>query len=105
MGKVRFRRVTRCAFCPNKPNSKEHAWPDWILKKLDTSPQQVLGHIEGEEALFDYAQRALKVRCVCENCNTKWMKGLEDSIIPIAGPLIENLPGRLNILQQWMLAN
>jgi hypothetical protein len=104
MSHVRFRPVNRCAFCHNKANSKEHAWPEWVLAKFHTSSQRLLGQVDGEPAYFDQSQRALKVRCVCVDCNTRWMSGLEDTVKPIASPLMDDIASKLDILQQWNIA-
>jgi hypothetical protein len=64
---MNFRPMSHCAFCPQKANSKEHAWPEWLIKKLASSPQQLLGQIDGRDPRFDPYQKAIKIRCVCEN--------------------------------------
>lgn len=84
-----YRKPNRCAFCSNKADSREHAWPEWILKRYATDKKMIVGQIDGKEQ-FDPAQKAIKVRCVCENCNTRWMKALEDATIPVAGPLMSD---------------
>jgi hypothetical protein len=101
---IQFRSETTCAFCDNPPGSKEHAWPNWILKHLKTTPISILGDIEGQPALLDPYQKALKIPCVCEPCNTRRMKALEDATIPIMKPLIDDSEAKLDVLQQWTLA-
>jgi hypothetical protein len=64
-----------CIFCPNKPDSKEHAWADWVLKRFRRPAGKIFGNI-GEDAVYDPNQKAIKVRCVCRACNGGWMKRL-----------------------------
>jgi hypothetical protein len=102
-----YRKAKRCAFCVRKADSKEHAWPDWVLKRFTTNKNMIIGDIDGEQQ-FDPAQKAVRVRCVCVPCNTGWMKGLEDSVIPIAGPLMHDLsialkPEDKALLARWAI--
>src|SRR4051794_35520485 len=80
MGLPKFRPVRRCIFCSNKPNSREHAWPEWALKRLSVG-HKIFGNLDGL-AYHDPNQRQVRVRCVCVPCNTGWMKALEDAVIP-----------------------
>lgn len=63
----------------------------------------IIGEVDGEEQ-FDPAQKAVRVRCVCEPCNGGWMKALEDAIIPIAGPLMHDLSVPLSADDKALLA-
>jgi hypothetical protein len=104
MGKLRFRPVKKCAFCNNRPNSKEHAWPEWVLKKMHRPTGLMIGTIEEQQADFERTQRAIKVRCVCDSCNKYWMKDLEDTAKVLIGPLIDDVRTTLNPLQQAYVA-
>jgi hypothetical protein len=104
MGKIRYRRKPHCAFCSNKPDSKEHAWPEWIINRLYTGTQRIIGSIEGNKAQVDATQKALKVPCVCEPCNSGWMHQLEDTVIPLMTPMLDGADTKLNIPHQWIMA-
>lgn len=105
MGQQRTRRVTRCIFCPNKADSREHAWPDWVLRRFSSyTAGPIHSTIQGKIQNVDLTQRSLKVRCVCQPCNTGWMKRLEDTVIPLVSPLMHDLGKPLDILQQSTIA-
>ncbi len=103
MGQIRYRRPPHCAFCANKPDSKEHAWPQWLIDELYTGTQRISGVVEGERARIDVTQKAIKIKCVCENCNTVWMKRLEESAQPLITPMFTGNNRNLNIPQQWTI--
>jgi hypothetical protein len=105
MGHMKFRPVEHCAFCPKPADSREHAWPEWLIKKLAKNPQQLLGHIDGRDPSFDRLQKAIKIPCVCIECNTLWLnKTFENVARPLMEPLIDDQPTKLDIPQQAFIA-
>ena len=102
MGKPHFRAVERCIFCENKADSGEHGWPRWTLTRLGFEGG-VYGSVDGIP-YADLHQRHVKVRCVCEDCNTGWMKGIEDAVIPTVGAMMLDEPRTLDNPQQWLIA-
>jgi len=88
MRQVRTRRVPNCIFCRNKADSREHAWADWVLKRFFR--KGVIYAVVGRDNVTDPTQKAIRVKCVCRQCNTGWMKQLEDAVIPSTGLLMQD---------------
>src|SRR6187401_2373527 len=103
MGLPKFRRTTRCAFCDNKANSKEHAWSDWTLGRLEKPDYVIAGAVDGQTH-FDPNQKQLRVKCVCIPCNTGWMGKNEEAVLPVAGCLMRDLSMWLDQPQRETLA-
>jgi hypothetical protein len=87
----------QCLFCPNRADSKEHLWPDWILKSLKhrVPIRQNIGKLPAEEF-----SGPLVIKCVCGKCNSGWMSQLEGRAKPIIGPLMHDLSFTLDSAQQ-----
>ncbi|MGH9454967.1 MAG: hypothetical protein ACRD2O_13445, partial [Terriglobia bacterium] len=104
---TRYRRqesapVRQCIFCNNKANSREHAWPQWVLQKLP-NVERLRHHIgESPEILLDKPE--LKIKCVCSDCNQGWMSRLEDASKPIIGALTDDISLWLDTVQQSQVA-
>lgn len=83
-------------------NSREHVWPDWILKRLNIRDpiRQKMG--KDAEQLLPNPEK--KVRAVCTQCNNGWMHSLEQSNIPLIGNLMQDMAFSLNGLQQYQIA-
>lgn len=67
--------MRQCTFCPNKADSKEHIWSQWILDLLPKTRDGVFSR-----RLRDGTYHSRKVprpeqtaRIVCTKCNTGWM--------------------------------
>jgi hypothetical protein len=99
----RYRPVKRCAFCTGRSDSREHAWPDWVLRRFRGPNNRIIGQIGGDEH-YDPTQKAIRVRCVCRRCNTGWMKLLEDDVLPCACAMMNDLAIPLDPDQQLCLA-
>lgn len=72
--------MRKCLFCPSTADSKEHAWPAWLLRFLDPEAPSTLSMIRDPshaEATIPFAP--IEVRWVCERCNRGWMSDLEAS--------------------------
>jgi hypothetical protein len=92
--------MRQCIFCGNAAKSKEHLWPEWILKKIE--PGKISGFIGHHKNLqFD---REITVRTVCKPCNEGWMHKLECTNIPVMGPLIDDGSRFLDMPQLWSIA-
>lgn len=109
MRRAKMRRVKACIFgCGAPADSREHSpWSDWIIRRFATLG--VRGSINGVE-FHDPTQKSVRVKCVCQSCNTTWMKALEDAVVPIVGgmmdgrttPLDSEARGRL---AKWAIKN
>lgn len=103
MGQPKFKPVKTCIFCPNKADSREHAWSDWLLNRFGKGNIVIAGKIQGMD-YYDPNQKQILVRCVCWKCNEGWMQQLEEAVIPIIEPLIFfGKQTRLDVLQQWTI--
>jgi hypothetical protein len=103
----RYRPVKRCAFCSNKANSREHAWPKWLAKRFEDPKRQIIGHIDGVDH-YDPTQKSILIRCVCTMCNQGWMKQLEDAAKPLISPMMADLALPLSeadreVLTKWTI--
>jgi len=87
-------------FCDNQAKTREHLWPEWILKKV--KPGKVTGFIGHNTNLTFTAE--WKVRTVCKSCNEGWMSALEVANTPLIGPPIDDISITLSEPQQWAIA-
>lgn len=105
-----------CALCgsTNRKITNEHvfgAWigtriftasPHWsIVRTLDpaTLEHQTTSDIDIPRPLHD-----VKVRVLCESCNTEWGSAVEAGVQPFFGALIRRVPGVLDVVGATALA-
>jgi hypothetical protein len=95
-----------CVWCHRRPVSPEHVWPDWLSRALPDPGS--LAHVRSREDMAELVHHAppftTKVKRVCGTCNTGWMSQLEEEVKPIALPLIQGQPHKLEARQQRTLA-
>jgi hypothetical protein len=91
----------KCLFCNEDANSKEHVWPQWILKLLPSRRpvRQRLG--TGKEVTYS---GDFKLKGVCSTCNNGWMSELETEVRPILGPMVQDLSIQLDLEDQKKIA-
>jgi hypothetical protein len=91
----------KCLFCNEDANSKEHVWPQWVLKLLPSRRpvRQTLG--TGKEVTYS---GDFKLKGVCSTCNNGWMSELETEVKPILGPIVQDLSIQLDLEDQKKLA-
>jgi hypothetical protein len=89
-----------CLFCDDAAGSREHLFPEWILKRV---PRALIRGDVGhhKDKTFGYA---FKVKSVCRGCNNGWMHRLEDEAIPIMGPMLNEQPSFLDAASHWTIA-
>lgn len=91
----------RCVFCGTGEVTDEHVWPGWINRFLN---EEVLPGAEFGKAIFNTdpstmqrrpggrkwggPQLDIKVKRVCEQCNSQWMSDVEKAAIPYLKPMI-----------------
>jgi hypothetical protein len=100
---IRHRRIPRCIFCPNPTDSKEHAWEDWAVRRIQLGRIIIDGHIEGESVLVP-GQKAIRVKCLCEHCNEIWLKSIVDASLPFLSVMAQDISITLDAPQQYTLA-
>lgn len=90
----------RCVFCGADEVTDEHVWPDWISRFLN----EAMPGVEFGKARFAVdpstleqrqvgrkwggPQLDIKVKRVCEPCNSGWMSDTEKAAIPYLKPMI-----------------
>ena len=96
--------VRQCLFCANNANSKEHAWPMWILKmRKDKNWGPIRRFKEGSPVEIT-ASAQVKIKAVCQPCNNGWMSRLETENKSLIGGLLNDLSLWLDTSQQTSLA-
>jgi hypothetical protein len=98
--------VPPCVFCRSRSaDSKEHAWPEWLLNALGEGPATVRSERSGEPAKeWRGVKAGVKVKCVCAKCNNEWMSALEVEAKPFLLPLILGKQAELSGAQQLAIA-
>jgi hypothetical protein len=81
-------RPTCCIFCSAPADSKEHAVPAWISKRLNIrtflTQTSTGGNVSPRTQPISFASH--RVRIFCTGCNTHF-KHLEDAVIPLLVPM------------------
>ena len=109
----------RCIFCGDPANSREHAIPEWLSKRMDI---RELGFHPGHFSADDGLELRPLIKCehlktkqVCKRCNNGWMADLEGwaqarlgfFVQPTLGPedfvQIELLRSEPKQLIRWLL--
>lgn len=90
-----------CIFCDNNSGSREHLWPDWLLKRHTFGPIKM--QIGTKQRIIKPTPE-LKVKTVCGTCNNGWMSQLEADNIPIIGPMSDGTPTTLDTAAQTLVA-
>jgi hypothetical protein len=85
-----------CIFCGKPGVTKEHVWPDWLLKYIpkdgvnhaSLSETHHRTHVEREVRKHAGAPYSGTLRIVCGSCNNGWMSVLQNDAKPILLPLV-----------------
>lgn len=109
----------RCIFCGARVNSREHAIPEWLSKRMGIRELGFhpghFGEDEGLELRPLIKCEHLKTKQVCKGCNNGWMSELEGwaqarlglFVEPTLGPedfvQIESLRSEPKQLIRWLL--
>lgn len=82
--------MRHCLFCGQPANSREDAWPRWIVDRFYAEEPVAVSAERRGEVLSPWRVRKpeLKVRHVCRDCNNGWMSKLEETVKPILDPLL-----------------
>jgi hypothetical protein len=86
-----------CIFCGEKADSKEDAWPEWVLELLGRDASTVIVMQFPKGTFKQKGKNAgVKTRRVCRfKCNSGWMSDLENSCKPVMVPLIQGRNAKL----------
>lgn len=101
--------ANQCIFCEQPSGSKEHAWPDWLVKHATerrTDWQLEVVRLGSPLITVEQVNREIEVvvDCVCDRCNRAWMKKLEDKVSSFAKPMMDGTPTVLTWQQRDQLA-
>jgi len=97
----------RCIFCSQPADSREHALPRWIAKRVspDTNifleTAETFGPVEMRRQPISLKNH--RARILCGGCN-RHFKALEDAAISILEPMIEGKRTIINVDAQRILA-
>ncbi|HLN66388.1 MAG TPA: hypothetical protein VK280_03840 [Streptosporangiaceae bacterium] len=102
-----------CAFCGDNSRrlTDEHVFGNWVSRLFES--QAPPEGFSGKAQIFDAAGNPKEfaaipfqqvVKIPCEACNTGWMPGLEDAVIPFLTPMILGERVRLRPPRQRLLA-
>jgi hypothetical protein len=94
----------QCIFCGGVPVTREHAWPEWILRRFDATGVIVR---TGPKPLTFSTKPSIEitVQCICEPCNTDWMSDLETTAQRWLEPMIDGASVRLDSAAQLTVAS
>jgi hypothetical protein len=103
-----------CVFCgaTDQKMSREHVWPEWVRHLLpsvaEPEASSTYTFTDIERGVFRELKKlpphAIRVRDVCEPCNTGWMNGAEEAVRPLASRLMDGSPADLGRAEQKELA-
>ncbi len=95
-----------CIFCERPANSKEDAWPLWLIRLLGATEAGSVEAQRGRQApkAWRAGKAKLRVGFVCTKCNSGWMSQLENRVKPIVEGLFGDEPVTLDRNDQTMLA-
>jgi hypothetical protein len=91
----------KCLFCENSANTREHVWPDWIIRSL--GPQEPIRRTGVDGSVNEFSG-SLTVKCVCDDCNNGWMSLLENKVRTFLDQVLHNQPTSLDLEQQKLLS-
>jgi hypothetical protein len=107
----------KCAFCPRTNLSKSHIWPEWAQKVLPsiathyeiarggtrTYVPRALG-TEKTTIIKPGAAAARRPRNTCVQCNSGWMREIEEAAQASVSALMLGRPELLTVIDQQILA-
>ena len=95
-----------CIFCNGRTNSKEHAWPEWLLEAIcdPSSFSETEAQFRKNSNTVHYTGPEVTINCVCRRCNGGWMSELEAQAKRIMLPLIRDISITLNVNDQILLS-
>lgn len=93
-----------CIFCGGRANSKEHAWPAWLLDLIRGNKRsQIVA--EMRHGLRCWYDAGVQIRCACKTvCNEGWMSRLEERAKPILSRLITGEHVEISAEQQLIIS-
>src|SRR5262245_47878234 len=98
-----------CIFCGHRGTTNEHAWPQWAIEAIGSTPSFTvdawLGPDAPHKARSGTGPRAqIRVKYLCATCNNGWMSSLETAAQPVIRPLMNDISVPLNRWDQHLIA-
>lgn len=74
-----------CIFCGSQPLTREHVFPKWVSKTLQTSPRgkpplridQIRGNDTERRTFYSSIAIDTVAKCICKKCNNGWLSDVE----------------------------
>ncbi len=94
-----------CMFCQGRAHTKEHAFPEWLIKLIDQPGMYEVQAERGKTELEGWMQvrPELTVKWVCGPCNNGWMSALEGRTRPLVESMFNPAPMQLSVGEQGAL--
>lgn len=120
MGK-KIQRQGKCIFCGGKGLTKQHVLPDWLREYFprtanDTKTQNLMYFKRNENSMLTTPniQKTqghlgnVRIRNVCEKCNSGWISGIKNATKPIVEELLQGHIVKIDkemqhLLSQWLM--
>jgi hypothetical protein len=98
--------MRRCVFCGGPANSREHAFPEWVISLFrNQGAATIIAERDGDGPREWHGINAsIKVKRFCHGCNTGWMSDLENEARPLLFPLIRGERTTLDGAQRIVVA-
>jgi hypothetical protein len=105
--------MPRCIFCPETHLTREHIWPDWLVRKVhdefrDDPGRYRVFDFDGSQHRPERTTTTIErtARVVCATCNNEWMGAIEGESIAVLTPLIDNpmRPRPITVEDQCVIA-
>lgn len=103
--------MTRCLFCDATKLTREHVWPDWIVRIFDKHVPRtkwaatLFNRPDGSTASWKNDSLTFTTRVVCKQCNEGWMSDVETFCKSIVHPLLVTPhPGVIDVQDQCSFA-
>jgi hypothetical protein len=99
------RLMRTCIFCDNPASTREHAWPQWLVRCVSQGRSSRAEYtVDGKTRHWSGPRTDLKIKHVCRGCNTGWMSTLEGQAKRIIGPMAADLSYWLSAEDQQLIA-
>jgi hypothetical protein len=95
-----------CMFCHELADTREDAWPQWLIKRFPSSDIARTYLERGEHDVNSWHTRKPKlvVKRVCSGCNNGWMSRLESEAKPVLESILDGHLKSLDPSAQLTLA-
>jgi hypothetical protein len=95
--------MSKCIFCNNAANSKEHIIPQWLLSILPNPGDAFRFKIGNKDPVLSPSIERT-VKAVCQDCNRGWMSDLEVEAAPLLRSFAFDISRRVDETGAFVLA-